>query len=284
MQPQSNNPLAKHFRQPAIYLTLPSNGAYWPDGSLELTMNNQVAVYPMTTRDEIMLRTPDALLNGESVVQVIQSCCPQIKDAWKMPSIDVDAVLIGIRIASYGEGMDIDSTCPNEECKHENTHQLDLTNILDAIRAPNYNQLVEVQGLKIKLKPQTYFEGNKANMANFEEQQLLSVIGDDSLDDADKRIKFKEHMDRMINVNLEVLTSGTEYVETNEGEKVYQSSFIKEFYDMSDNKVLNAVRKQFEIFSEAASLPKSNIICEECQNVYPISVTFDYTRFFVNAS
>jgi hypothetical protein len=284
MQPQSNNPLAKHFRQPAIYLTLPSNGAYWPDGSLELTMNNQVAVYPMTTRDEIMLRTPDALLNGESVVQVIQSCCPQIKDAWKMPSIDVDAVLIGIRVASYGEGMDIDSFCPNEECKHENTHQLDLTTILDAIHTPNYNQLVEVQGLKIKLKPQTYFEGNKANMANFEEQQLLSVINDDSLDDAAKRVKFKEHMDRMINVNLEVLTSGTEYIETNEGEKLYQSAFIKEFYDMSDNKVLTAVRKQFEIFAEAAALPKSNVICEECQNSYPVAVTFDYTRFFVNAS
>ena len=284
MQPQLNNPLAKHFRQPAIYLTLPSNGSYWQDGSLELTMNNQVAVYPMTTRDEIMIRTPDALLNGESVVQVIQSCCPQIKNAWKMPSIDVDAVLIGIRVASYGEGMDIDSNCPNEECKHENTHQLDLTTILDAIHAPNYNQLVEVQGLKIKLKPQTYFEGNKANMANFEEQQLLSVINDDRLDEESKRTKFKEHMDRIINVNLDVLTSGTEYIETSEGDKVHNSSFIKEFYDMTDNKVISSVRKQFEIFAESAALPKPKVICEECQTSYPVSVTFDYTRFFVNAS
>jgi hypothetical protein len=121
-------------------------------------------------------------------------------------------------------------------------------------------------------------------MANFEEQQLLSVINDESLDETAKRTKFKEHMDRMISVNLDVLTSGTEYVETSEGERVYDPVFIKEFYDMTDNKVLGAVRKQFEIFSEAAALPKPKIKCEECQTEYPVAVTFDYTRFFVNAS
>ena len=55
------NPLAKHFRQPAIYLQLPSGGKYWPDGSIDLPLNGQIPVYPMTTRDEISIRTPDAL-------------------------------------------------------------------------------------------------------------------------------------------------------------------------------------------------------------------------------
>jgi hypothetical protein len=61
----------------------------------------------MTTKDEITLKTPDALLNGQGVVNVIESCCPAIKDAWAMPSIDVDATLIAIRIASYGNQMDL---------------------------------------------------------------------------------------------------------------------------------------------------------------------------------
>ena len=104
------NPLAKHFRQPVIYLKLPSGGAYWPDGSIDLPLNNEIPVLAMSTKDEIVLKTPDALLNGQGVVNVIQSCCPNIKDAWKMPSVDVDATIIAIRIASYGNQMDFTTT------------------------------------------------------------------------------------------------------------------------------------------------------------------------------
>ena len=118
--PATANPLSKYFRQPAIYMDLPSRGKYWPDGTLDLPVTGKLAVYPMTTRDEITLRTPDALMNGTSVVDVIQSCCPSITNAWRMPSVDVDAVLIGIRIASYGNEMDFDTRCPY--CKAENKH------------------------------------------------------------------------------------------------------------------------------------------------------------------
>ena len=79
----NNNPLTKFFRQPAIYLKLPSNGAFWPNDAIELPLTGEIPVYPLTTKDEIILRTPDALLNGEGVVEVIQSCCPSIKDAWQ---------------------------------------------------------------------------------------------------------------------------------------------------------------------------------------------------------
>lgn len=281
---QSVNPLSKHFRQPAIYFSPPSQGKYWPEGSIELNLSNQIAVYPMTTRDEIMIRTPDALLNGESIIQVIQSCCPQIKDAWKMPSIDVDAILIAIRIASYGDSMDLDSKCPNEQCQHENTNELNLTGLLDQIQAPNYSSPIEVNNLKIKLKPQNYFENNRVNMANFEEQQLLRVIEDESLSDDVKTLKFKQHLDRMIDLNLEILASGTDYIETDEGQKVYNTVFIKEFYDKANTKVLTAVRKKFEEFAEVIALPRPRIKCESCSTEYNIDIAFNYTNFFAAAS
>ena len=81
MQINSSNPLAKHFRQPALYIKLPSSGRFWPDGSIEIPLNGEIPVYPMTAKDEIMIRTPDALLNGAGTVSVIQSCCPNILDA-----------------------------------------------------------------------------------------------------------------------------------------------------------------------------------------------------------
>ena len=81
----SNNPLRQYFRQPAIYVRLPSAGQFYPPGALTIPANGEIPVLPMTAIDEITYRTPDALFNGSAVVSVIQSCVPSIKDAWQMP-------------------------------------------------------------------------------------------------------------------------------------------------------------------------------------------------------
>ncbi|MFZ9751439.1 MAG: hypothetical protein ACO3CN_04985, partial [Candidatus Nanopelagicales bacterium] len=60
-QISNTNPLARYFRKPAIYIRLPSNGEYWPTGSIEMPENRELPVYPMTAADEITYRTPDAL-------------------------------------------------------------------------------------------------------------------------------------------------------------------------------------------------------------------------------
>ena len=169
MESKVNNPLAKHFRQPAIYLRLPSNGKHWPESALNLPANGEIAIYPMTTRDEITLRTPDALMNGAGVVSVIQSCCPDIVNAWEMPSIDVDAIIIAIRIATYGHEMILNNACP--ECKEVNDYGVDLRVVLDNISMPDYKTAVEFDTLKIKLQPQPYFNFNKTSQAQYEEQK-----------------------------------------------------------------------------------------------------------------
>ena len=121
-----SNPLAKHFRQPAIYIKLPSNGKFWPDNTLDLPLTGEIPVMPMTTKDEILLRTPDALMNGSGVVEVMQSCVPNIKNAWVAPSIDIDTIFIAMRIASYGHSMDMETICP--KCQEKNLYGIDLTN------------------------------------------------------------------------------------------------------------------------------------------------------------
>jgi hypothetical protein len=141
------NPLVKHFRRPAIYFKLPSAGNFWEENTLDLPVIGEIPVYPMTTADELTLKTPDALMNGSGIVSVIQSCCPNIKDAWKMPSIDVDAVLIAIRIASYGQSMAISSVCPH--CGEEHDYDVDLVNLIGQVKCPNFNTPVEYDGLKI---------------------------------------------------------------------------------------------------------------------------------------
>ena len=111
----TDNPLAGYFRKPAVHMTLPSGGQFYPPGSLEMPPTGELPVYPMSALDEISYKTPDALFNGSAVIDVIKSCIPAIKDPWQMSAIDLPAILTNIRIASFGHMMEIDTQCP--KCK-----------------------------------------------------------------------------------------------------------------------------------------------------------------------
>jgi hypothetical protein len=278
MSQSTANPLAKHFRQPSLYIKLPSGGKYWEEDSLELPASGEIPIYPMTAKDEIIIRTPDALLNGESVVQVIQNCCPSIKNAWKMPSVDVDSTLIAIRIASYGAEMPIDTTCPH--CSHANRHDVELPDILQRIKSPDYNKLIPIGDLKIKIKPQNYFESNRKNLILFEEDRIMQTVNDDDLSDEDKIKKFNEHLEKLVDLNMQIVSSSTEYIEMQDGTKVTNPEFIKEYFQNCENAVFKKMLSGLEEMNKVAELPKVNLMCEECEKEYPAKMEFDYANFF----
>ena len=163
---QSINPLKQYFRQPAIYIRLPSAGKFWADGSLDLPENRELPVLPMTAVDEITYRTPDALFNGQAVVTVIQSCLPNIQDAWRMPTIDVNSVLIAIRIASYGHELEITTTCPS--CETESDYVLDLRSVLDRLECPDYAETLKQGDLEVSFTAMDYAQQNAINIEQFE--------------------------------------------------------------------------------------------------------------------
>ena len=145
------NPLSNYFRRPSIYITLPSKGEFYPKGALVMTENNELPVYPMTAVDEITYRTPDALYNGTSVVDVIQSCMPNIKDAWAIPSIDLDTILSAIRIASYGHTLELSTKCP--KCEEEADWGVDLRKIIEQLDIKDFDNIVNAGDLTVHIKP-----------------------------------------------------------------------------------------------------------------------------------
>ena len=122
------NPLQKFFRQPKIYVTLPSKGLFYEPGAFIGDYNN-VPVFAMTGMDEIVYKTPDALYSGEATAKVIESCCPFVKNAKVMPSIDIDALIIAIRIATFGDKLSVSQKCT--ACETENDYDIDLKGMLD---------------------------------------------------------------------------------------------------------------------------------------------------------
>lgn len=272
------NPLSKYFRQPAIYLRLPSGGEYWPEGTLNLPVTGEIPVYPLTTRDEIVLKTPDALINGAGVVEVIQSCCPNILDAWSMPSTDVDTILIGIRIASYGHSMDFETKCPY--CEAENLYAKDLRDSLAAITAPDYNETIRTENLIIKLKPAAYFAANKSNQIDFEEQKMLQALEQADVDPNIRAAQIQQGMQRLIEIGLENLTAVTESISTIEGDVVEDVKFIREFYGNADSVLVKTVQEKISKLAKDGGLAPLDVSCTSCEKTYSVPLEFDYASFF----
>jgi hypothetical protein len=278
MVEQQKNPLAGYFRQPAIYLKIPSLGRWWPAGSIDLPDSNEIPIYPMTARDEISIRTPDALLNGQGVVDVVQSCCPNIKNAWMMPSVDTDALLISIRIATYGNMMDIKSRCPH--CGENNDHEVDLGNTLTAISCPTYERTANFKGLKIKLRPQSYRNINKASMITFEEQKLLSALDNDNITDEQKLAEISKNMKRIADLGFDNLVGSTDFIEMPDGDRVADQQYLREFYQNSENELVSIVQKVITETVEEHKIKPVNLQCQNCQENYTSELSFDFSNFF----
>jgi hypothetical protein len=281
---ENQNPLKKHFRRPAIYFKLPSRGKFWAESDIELSATGDIPIFPMTTGDEITLKTPDGLMNGSSVVEVIHSCCPSIKNAWGMPAVDIDATLIAIRIASYSSEMEMGTICPH--CNNQNDYVFNLTAILDQIKCPDFTTPIMVDGLEVKLKPQTYQEITQTNIKSYEEQRIIDAIKNSDLSETDRNIRVKESVERIVRANELSLLASTEYIKTEDGDVISDKAFIKEFYDETSAKTVKTIRDKLDELNKAGALPSSTIKCaeEECGKEFTVPLTFDYSSFFAISS
>ena len=275
-----NNPLAKHFRQPILYIKLPSQGRWYAEGSVEIPLTGEVPIYAMTARDEITMKTPDALLNGSSTVHAIESCCPAIKNAWKMPAVDLDKILIAMRIATYGPEMEFTTVCPHCNTKHE--RMLDLSVIIEKIIVGDWETPVQAAGLEIVLKPQSYEDYNKNNMINFEEQQIMRMVQDEQLSDEEKTRQFDEMFQRLLETGINQVAKSISYIKLEDGTVVDDYAFISEFLDNCDKSVWDLIKDRLESIRAENNYNIISINCEnpECGKEFTVPFRFEQTNFF----
>lgn len=277
----TTNPLQQFFRQPAIYLRLPSGGEFWQPGSLEMPQNGELPVFPMTAADEITYRTPDALFNGQAVVDVVQSCIPAIKNAWSIPSIDLNPILVAIRIASYGHEMEIGTTCP--ACGTESDFSLDLRSVLDQMRAPDYNNTLKHGDLEIAFHPMSYEQQNASNLEQFESQQLMRSVPESGLSDREKVKQMTELMKAVTLLTIKALTASIASVRIPTA-TVTDPVHIQEWLQNCDRTLFTEIRNYAVKLRTDTELRPMNLTCSNCQHQYEQGMTLDMANFFELAS
>ena len=276
-----NNPLRQYFRQPAIYIELPSQGKFYPQGALNMPQTNKLPVYPMTAIDEITYRTPDALFNGQATVNVIQSCVPDIKNAWSIPSMDVDTVLVSIRIASYGHEMGFSTQCP--ACQHVSDQAIDLRNVLDSMRPVDYAKPIVSGDMEIYFRPMSYQNMSDNNQLQYENQKLLQNIPESATSETDKMSALSKALQEVTAMTVKALAQSIAMVKTPTA-MVSEPEFIEELLKNCDRKLFNEIR-DFIVTNKAQSeMQPIKLTCPECKHEYEQTVTLDMSSFFEPAS
>lgn len=286
VQNRAPNPLASFMRQPKVYITLPSNGMFYPEGSIDLPENSQLAVFSMTAKDELMLNIPDALMNGQAVVDIIQNCVPQIKNAWHIPSIDIDLLLLAIRLATYGEIMKTPVVL-KEGLEFE--YQVDIRTVMDnLLENITWDPVIPIhQDMTIYVQPLNYSQMNKTAVKTFETQKIMQAVNDENLSEEQKVNIFKDSFAKLSDVTMGVIAESIFKIETSQG-TVEDKDYIKDFVMNCDKEIFNKIQKHLENLQKINSIKPIEIeVTEEMraqgvtEDKVQIPLTFDPSNFFV---
>lgn len=274
--PIDNNPLKQYFRRPALYIKLPSEGKYYKPGVVNIPPTGELAIYPMTAIDEITTKTPDALFNGSAMVDLIKSCVPDIKEPWSINSIDLDAILIGIRSAGGGNEMEVESRCP--ACTDVASYGINLTALLTQLVSGDYDKEMQLNDLRIKFRPITYKEMNEAGLAQFEIQREFSLLEEEQ-DQEVKKQKSQDILKRITTLTIKILTEAIEYIQTPNA-KVDNKAFILDFLNNCDKDVYAAIRDYNSQLKASTELKPLKLTCIHCKHNYEQAFTLNTSDFF----
>ena len=280
----TNNPLQKYFRQAKLHVRLPSGGKYYPPGTLDLPETGEVAIYPLTAKDELLLKTPDSLMNGTATADVIKGCVPQIKNPWYMPSLDVDALIIAIRIATYGPEMTLTVKVPNTGDEKDFT--VDLNSIVEPLMSAKYDAVIQLDKMKITLRPLMYTEFTKDAIRSFEEQRVYNLLNDDTVPAEEKMERFRAAFNRLTDLTVETVAKSIAQIEVDD-QVVSEPKHILEFMQNTSKEfyttILNHISEQRDKFAVKPFI--ANTTKEEQEKGAPetfeVPITFDQSNFFV---
>lgn len=278
----TNNPLSKYFRKPGIYIKLPTGGKFNPE--IDTSVLEEVGVLPMTAIDEITLKNPDALLNGEALISLIASCCPDIPDPRKMCNIDVEALFLAIQYATYGSELTHIHKC--KECNEESDFNIDIDYILNRFPEIDVIDPIEFDEVKIHIKPPSVEAITRLSLIDLEQKRIIRSIHDtyedETLKETELAKRFYSSFRKIAEHNVELLANTINYIETPDG-NVSDYDSISEFLDNIPTKVVDKINESIKFISRKPDdVSKFEFVCPECEHKDTVVLEVNPVNFFGN--
>lgn len=277
-----NNPLMGFYRAPKLYTRLPTQGKFYDEGVIEWPETNELPVFPMTAKDEMIMKNPDALLNGEAVAQVITSCVPAVKQPRQLISNDVDTLLIAIQGATAGDDIEVEGECP--ECKESVVGVASIEGALDGMTLLEETYHFKTKSeLDLEIRPYTYESTVKAGIANFQSTRSLQSLA--AIEDEMEQLKaFNKNFLQIAALNFELIVDSVASVRGTDadGEEfvVTDRKQIREFLENCESAVGKQIEESIQEVNNLGVNKTMTLMCEACDKTFEKEIGFDPVNFF----
>jgi hypothetical protein len=234
----------------------------------------------MRAADELLLKSPDALMSGYAIEKLIESCVPAIKMPRLVAMPDLDVLLLGIRAATYGPKMEVQTKCPS--CGEDNIFEADLPSMLSTMTVLPTSCPVRLSAEVIAhLRPYNIENGTRVALAAFNETRKLQFADDKS--DAVKNKMINESYAVITELNVEMIADCVLQVSTPEG-AVSDRASIREFLSEIPRGWSKKIEKALKGLNEKGIDKTLHVSCSECKHEWKTELEFDPASFFAQGS
>lgn len=275
----STNPLAAHFRTPGLAIKLPTNGAYLPEGTFKPDLQGMVPIYPMRASDEFALKNPDALMSGLAISNLLESCVPCITAPGLISSPDLDVIMLSIRIATYGEMMELSAICP--KCQHENTFESHLPSLLATVKdIPTECPVRLNDELVAYLRPYNFNNATQMALVSFTETRRLQGL-DPDMPDEKKNEEMQISMRKIAELETRITADCVTKIVTPTME-VTNPEHIAEFMSQTNRRFVRDIETHLAKINDSGMMKSTKVTCQnlECNHEWETSMEFDPASFF----
>lgn len=249
-----------------------------PPGSVEFTMNGEVPVYPMRGADEILLKSPDALMNGFAIERLIESCVPAIKAPRLISSPDLDVILMAIRAATYGEIITLSPVCP--ACAAENEIQQNLAALFSTlVEVPAQNAVRLSDDIVVYVRPHNLENATRLGIASFEEARKVQALEEAEADQMTRAKQISLSMARLAELTSDTTADCIIKVITPDGEVINKEN-IREFIANISKTWTDKIAKLLDGISEMGIDKHFEMKCASCDHEWRSEIEFNPATFF----
>lgn len=251
------NPLINSSKLPGQTIRLPSNGIFYKNGELdENVKNGEVHIYPLTAYHEILLKSPDLLLNGVAVEKVFIDCIPEIKKPLELITKDVDYLFINLRRITFGDEIEYEYTHYCENPKN-NKYFISISNLLtntviiDPTTIDNKFIVKLTNGYKVNINP-----------LRFKDFITLNQIPTNTLVSPEDKFKF------VIDSLLTTISS----VKTNNDTLIEDKNMIKEWLITLSANHIRKITNKINESSQWGAVFNTFDKCKDCSEDFSVDV------------
>ena len=275
------NPLENFYRSKEIYVKLPSQGR-WYKQKPQL-VNGELGIYPMTTKDEMLLQIPDSLYNGESLFELVKSVAPDIPDPYDVTNADMEVIMLATRSATYNNKYTALATCP--KCENDGMYEIDLLNVLAQVNNMDSNIELEIDKLTFVLKPPTLKVVNATNLALMENQRMVQMLAQQKEQNVDQEV-FQQSLAKATAANLAVLADSIEYIRTPDGQEVSDYAHILEFLGNTNSQMIKKLNNTAQSLQSNTLQNEFTFRCEleSCGEEFTSGIEYNPSFFFNDES